>query len=133
MKERKELPESSTLSEYEHIPRSAMFINTAIAIVVFGLGIYHFTQPDQAWRSGIIEVLSAALLLTAAYLVHRTKAMVINLIVAVLSFILGIRHLIHGGGWKSGVTELFLAIVLIAVVGIIYKYRKAKKVESLYL
>lgn len=132
MKDRRELTDSSTSSKCERIPRSAMLINTAIAIIVFGLGIYHFTQPKGAWRSGIIEVLSAVLLLTAAYVVHRTKAMVINLIVAAFSFILGIRHLIHGGGWKSGITELFLAIVLIAVVGIIYKYRKAKRAGSQY-
>jgi len=133
MKDRKELTESSTSSKYERIPHSAMLIDTAIAIIVFGLGIYHFTQPDQAWRSGITEVLSAALLLTAAYLVHWPKAMVINLIVAGSSCFLGIRHLIHGGGWRSGITELFLATVLIAVAGIIYKYRKAKKVGSQYL
>ena len=110
-----------------------MLIDTSIAIIFFGLGIYHFTQPNQAWRSDIAEVLSAALLVTAAYFVHWPKAMVINLIVALSSCFFGVRHLIHGGGWGSGITELLLAIVLIAVAGIIYKYGKAKKVRAQYL
>ena len=77
--------------------------------------------------SGIAEVTSAALLLMAAYLVNQHKAMIINLIVAVPSCFLGVRHLIHGGGWKSGITELFIAAVLISVAYTIYKHRKAKE------
>jgi len=133
MKEREELTDPSTSSKYERIPHSAVLINTTIAIIVSGLGIYHFTQPEGAWRSGITEVLCAALLLTAAYLVNWPKALLINLIVAAVSFGIGIRHLSHGGGWKSGVTELFLTVVLIAVAGIIYRHRKTRKAGSQYL
>src|SRR4030042_6002836 len=110
MKYQKEPAELSTSSKYERIPRSAKLIYTITAIIVFGLGIYHFTQPEGAWRSGITEVLYAALLLAAAYFVHWPNTIVINLIVIVISFVLGVRHFIHGGGWKSGITELFLAI-----------------------
>jgi hypothetical protein len=133
MKEREELTGSSMSSKYGRIPHSAVLINTTVAIIVFGLGIYHFTRPEGAWRSGITEVLCAALLLTAAYMVNWSRAMLINLIVAAVSFGMGVRHLSHGGGWKSGVTELFLTVVLIAVVGIIYRYRKAKKSRSQHL
>ena len=128
MKGRKERTKSSVSRKYEHIPKSGMLIDTVIALIFLGLGIYHFTQPDQAWRSGTIEVLFAALLLTAAYLVHWTKAMVINLIVAVIICPLGIRHLTHGGGWRSGITELFIAVVLTLVAYIIYRHRGVKEV-----
>ena len=128
MKYRKEPAELSTSSKYKRIPRSAMLIYTITAVIVFGLGIYHFTQPQGAWRSGITEVVYAALLLAAAYLVHWPKTILINLIVVVISFVIGIRHLIHGGGWKSGITELFLAIVLTLVAYLIYKHRKIQKV-----
>jgi hypothetical protein len=128
MNSQKDHIESSSPQKRNRIPRVATLIDTAISIVLCGIGLYHFTQPNQAWRSGITEVLSAVLLLTAAYLVHRPKAMVINLVVAVPICSLGIRHLIHGGGWRSGITELFLAIVLVAVAGIIHKPGKAKEV-----
>ncbi len=115
--------ESPSSNKRNRIPQVAIVIDTAIAIVFCGTGIYHFTQPNQAWRSGTIEVVSAALLITAAYLVDRTKAIVIQVVVLVTICALGIRHLIHGGGWRSGVTELFLASVLVAVAGAIYKHR----------
>jgi len=127
MNDPKDLMNSSASSKQRRIPRSAMLIDTAIAIIAFGISLYHFTQPDQAWRSGTIEVLSTMLLLTAAYLVHRQKAMAINLIVALSLCVLGVRHLIHGGGWKSGTTELFFAIVLIGAAIMIYNFGKAKK------
>jgi len=133
MKERQELTASSTSRKYERIPHSAILINTIIAIIIFGVGIYHFTRPEGAWRSGITEVLCAASLVTAAYLVNWSKAMLINLIVAAVSLGMGVRHLSHGGGWKSGVTELFLTVVLIAVAGIIYRHRKAKKAGPQHL
>ena len=129
MKDRKELTEVIKSRKYERIPRSAILIDTIIAVIIFGFGIYHFTQPNQAWRSGITEVVYATLLITAAYLVHWPKTMVINLMAAVLSLGLGVRHLIHGGGWKSGITELFLAIVLILVAYVIYRHKKTKEVS----
>ena len=46
MKDRKELTESSTSRKYKRIPHSAMLIDTAVAIIVFGIGIYHFTKPN---------------------------------------------------------------------------------------
>ena len=99
-------------------------INTAIALVLGGLSIYHYTQPDQAWRSGTTELVSALALLTAAYLVSHKIAIVINLIVAIPVVSLGIRHLIHGGGWRSGVAELFFAVLLIAAAYIIYRDKR---------
>lgn len=103
------------------IPRLAVLLDTAIAIYLCGVGAYHFTQPNQAWRSGTTELVCAALLLLAAYRLSRTQAMVIHLIVAVPVFALGIRHLIHGGGWQSGVAELFFALLLVAIAVIIRK------------
>ena len=125
MNSQKDRIESPGRDKCNRIPRVAMLIDTAIAIVFCGIGSYHFTQPNQAWRSGTIEVVCAALLIIAAYLVDRTKAMVINLVVAVPICGIAIRHLIHGGGWRSGITELLLAIVLVVVAGIIHKPGKS--------
>jgi hypothetical protein len=113
----------SSSSNHTHIPRVVRCINTTIAIVLCGISIYHFTQPNEAWRSGTTELISAFLLLTAAYLVSHVKAMVINLVVAVGISGLGVRHLIHGGGWESGITELFFAVLLVAAVSMIYRDR----------
>lgn len=85
--------------------------------------MYHLTQPNQAWRSGTTELISAILLLIAAYLVSHLKAMVINLIVAVIIFSLGVRHLIYGGGWISGITELLFAALLVAAASMSYRDR----------
>jgi hypothetical protein len=106
------------------VPMAVRLINTAIALVLVGLGIYHYTQPDAAWRSGTIESVSAILLLTAAYLVSRVKAMVINLVIAVGITVLGVRHVAIGGGWKSGTTELFFAVLLAVAAVIIYRARR---------
>ncbi|MFO8010116.1 MAG: hypothetical protein R6U89_04805 [Dehalococcoidia bacterium] len=43
----------------------------------------------------------------------------LNLAVAVPMLALGIRHSIHGGGWKTGVIELALAFLLIVAAVII--------------
>lgn len=118
----------SVPKKHQHISKYAMIIDTTIAIIFFCLGLYHFTQPDQAWRSGIAEVTSAALLLIAAYLVSRHTAMIINIIVAVIACSLGVRHLIHGGGWKSGISELLVIAVLISVAYTIYKHRNTKAI-----
>lgn len=124
MKILKERIGPSSSGEGAHIPRAARCINTAIAIVLCGLSIYHYTQPNQAWRSGTTELVSALALLIAAYLVSHVKAIVINLIVAIPVVSLGVRHLIHGGGWGSGITELFFAVLLIAAAYIIYRDKR---------
>lgn len=117
----------SKSKNYQHISKYGKIIDTTFAIIFFCLGLYHFTQPDHAWRSGIAEVTSAALLLLAAYHVSQSKAIIINIIVAVASCSLGVRHLIHGGGWRSGTVELFIAAILISVVYTTYIKRKAQK------
>jgi hypothetical protein len=106
-----------------HVPPAARIINTAIAIVLFGISIYHFTQPNEAWRSGTIELVSAMLLLTAAYRVSYVKAMVTNIVVAVGISALGVRHLIYGGGWGSGITELLFAVLLVTAASMIHRDR----------
>jgi threonine/homoserine/homoserine lactone efflux protein len=125
MKNLEKRPAPARASRRVRIPRAARFINTAIAAVLLGLSIYHYTQPNQAWRSGTVELASAALLLTAAYLFSGLKAMAVNLIIAVVVSGLGVRHLIHGGGWRSGITELFFAVLL--VVAAVMTYRKRIK------
>ena len=111
----------SSSGKCAHIPRAARRINTAIAIVLCGISIYHFTQPNEAWRSGTTELVSAMLLLTAAYRVSHVKAMVTNLVVAVGISALGVRHLIYGGGWASGITELLISGLLVAAASIIHR------------
>ena len=114
---------SSSLIKYTNIPRLAKLINTVIAVILFGLGIYHYTQPNEAWRSGTTEVIAAMMLLIAGYRISRVKATIVNLVVAVVISIAGIRHLIHGGGWKSGITELVFTILLIAAASLIFRNR----------
>ena len=114
---------SSSSNRCSRIPRVAALIDTAIAVIFCGTGIYHFTQPNQAWRSGTIEVVCASALMAAACLLGRTKAMLIQVAVALGIGALGIRHLIIGGGWRSGITELFLAIALVAVTGITCRHK----------
>jgi hypothetical protein len=106
------------------VPRAARFINTAIAVVLLGLSAYHYTQPDQAWRSGTIELGSAALLIAAVYWLAGVRAMVVNLVIAVAMSVLGVRHLIHGGGWRSGTVELLFVVLLVAAAVIIYRSRR---------
>lgn len=111
-----------------HIPKTAMLIDTAIAIVLTGIGIYHLTQPDKAWRSGIIELTCSVLLLMAAHRMPRTKAVMTNAVLSVPLLIVGIRHLIHGGGWKTGITELVFTVMLIVAAIIIYRQPDGNKV-----
>jgi hypothetical protein len=113
----------SSAGKYAHVPRAVRFINIAIAIVLFGTSVYHFTQPNEAWRSGTAELISAILLLTAAYHVSHVKGMVIDLVIAVVISGLGIRHLIHGGGWVSGITELLFAVLLVTAANMVYRNR----------
>lgn len=117
----KEQNKSSGSGKRSRMPLIVRGVNTAIALVLLGLSIYHYTQPNQAWRSGTTELVSALALLTAAYLVSHVKAIVINLFIAVAVVALGIRHLSHGEGWRSGVAELFFAGLLIAAAYIIYR------------
>lgn len=126
MNSQKDATGSPGFNKRNRIPRVATLIDTATAVVFCGTGLYHFTQPHQAWRSGTIEVVCAALLVTAAYVLDRTKAMIIQVGVLVGICALGIRHLVIGGGWRSGVTELFLAIVLVAVTGMVHWQKPAK-------
>ena len=114
---------SSSSNRRRRIPRVAILADTAIAVILCGAGIYHFTQPNQAWRSGTIEVVCASALMAAACVLDRTKAMLIQVAVALGIGALGIRHLIIGGGWRSGITELFLAIVLVTVTGITCRHK----------
>jgi hypothetical protein len=118
------LNEAPGVKRCDRIPWPARLIDTAIAIVLSTLSGYHFTQPNQAWRSGIIELSAASLLLVAAHRVDHQKAMIINLVVAVEIFTLGIRHLIHGGGWGSGTTELFFALILVITARGIHKTKE---------
>jgi hypothetical protein len=114
---------SSRSNRCSRIPRVAILINTAIAVIFCSTGIYHFTQPNQAWRSGTIEVVCASALMAAACLLGRTKAMLIQVAVALGIGALGIRHLTIGGGWRSGITELFLAVVLVAATGMTCRHK----------
>ena len=114
-----------SLNRSHRIPRAAVITDTVIAVFLCGVGAYHFTQPHQAWRSGIIEVASAALLIAAAYLVDRIKSMIIQVVIAATIGALGIRHLALGGGWRSGCAEVSLAIVLVAVAVTIYRDKPA--------
>jgi hypothetical protein len=105
------------------VPKIPKYLNTGMAVVLITLGIYHYTQPNAAWRSGTIESIFAVSLLTAAYLVSPAVAVVINSCVAVVMVGLGIRHIAIGGGWVSGSIELLFAAILIASIVMIKKHK----------
>ena len=102
-------------------------IDTAIAVIFCGTGIYHFTQPNRAWRSGAIEVACALALLVAAYLLDRTMAIWVHVAVALGIGALGIRHLVLGGGWRSGTMELVMAVVILGVAAVAFRHKPEKR------
>jgi hypothetical protein len=106
-------------------PKAVRYFNAGIAGVLYVLGIYHYTQPDAAWRSGTIEIVTASCLLAAVYLLPLKAAAVINIIFSLMLTVLGIRHAAIGGGWISGTIELIFAGVL--VYGAVMINRKRKK------
>jgi hypothetical protein len=112
---------------FNRIPKIPRYFNTAMAIVLYALGIYHYTQPNAAWRSGTIETVTATCLLIAAYLVPVRVAIAINVIFALGITALGIRHLSFGGGYISGTIELVFAVCLIIGSFINNKERKSGK------
>ena len=84
------------------IPKISMYLKTGMAVVLIILGIYHFTQPNAAWRSGTLESIFAVSLLAAAYLVSPATAVIINFIIAILMASLGIRPpLLAGVGYLA--------------------------------
>lgn len=109
-----------------NIPKTARYLNTAMAVVLLGFGAYHYTQPNAAWRSGTIESITALLLLAAAYAVSPKAAIVINAVLAAVLLALGIRHLAIGGGWVSGSIEMVFTVLLLIAASIIYKKTKLK-------
>ncbi len=104
-------------------PRAVIWTDMVVAALFCAAGAYHFTQPDQAWRSGAIEVTCAMALLVAAYLLGRWMAVLVHVDVALGITSLGIRHLVLGGGWKSGTMELVMAVVLLGVAAVLCRRR----------
>lgn len=95
-----------------------------MSIGLYAFGIYHFTQPDAAWRSGTMETVTATCLLAAAYLLPLKAAVVIHFVFAVMLAGLGIRHAIHGQGYISGAAELIFAAALVYGAVVILKTLK---------
>jgi hypothetical protein len=120
--------ESSNSNKYNHIPLAARLINSVVSTIICVIGIYHLTQPNQAWRSGTIELSCALLLLAAAYRVSHVKAVVMNLVVSGALCPLGIRHLIHGNGWASGITELVFTVLLVTAASMVYRAKKTARI-----
>lgn len=108
------------------VPRSVACTDTVVAVLFCAAGAYHFTQPDQAWRSGAIEVTCAAAVLAAAWVLGRGMAMAVHIVVALGITALGVRHLVMGGGWKSGTMELVMAAVLLVAAVLIFRSRREK-------
>lgn len=121
MNTREKQHNSSGFWKRKPLPRVAKYIDIIIALILLGLSIYHFTQPDQAWRSGVTEIVFSAVLFAAAYLLPNLLAAAANIAGAIATTILGVRHLIHGGGWRSGTVELLFAVILVAIAVIIYR------------
>jgi membrane-bound ClpP family serine protease len=119
----KKRTERSGFWKHKHIPRAAKYLDTAIAIVLLALSIYHFTQPNQAWRSGVTEIVFAAVLIAAAYLLPDLLAAAANIAGAIGTISLGIRHVIHGSGWRSGIAELAFTVILVILAVMIYRNR----------
>lgn len=105
------------------MPRAVARTDTGVAVLLCMAGAYHFTQPDQAWRSGAIEVACAVALLAAGWLLGRGVALLVHGAVALGITALGIRHLVMGGGWRSGTMEMVMALVLVVAAVIIFRDR----------
>lgn len=108
------------------LPKTIRVLNTGMAVVLYGLGIYHFTQPNAAWRSGTIETVTATCLLIAACLVPPRVAVIIDIVFALAITALGIRHISFGGGYVSGTIELIFAASLVYCAVLISKNLKSK-------
>jgi|WetSurMetagenome_2_1015567.scaffolds.fasta_scaffold1653180_1 hypothetical protein len=113
------------------VPKLPRYLNTGMALVLYGFSIYHFTQPNAAWRSGTIESITATCLLAAAYLVPVLVAIIINAFFAFWLIVLGIRHVSIGGGWVSGSTELLFAALLVTGAFMIHKQKKSGRPDSI--
>ncbi len=108
------------------LPRVVTRIDLAIAALFCLAGAYHFTQPNQAWRSGVIETTCAAALVVAACWLGWRLASLVHVAVGLGVAALGIRHLVIGSGWRSGTMELVMAAVLLGLVVVIFRHRPAK-------
>ena len=84
-----------------------------MALALYAFGIYHFTQPNAAWRSGTIETVTATCLAASVYILPLKAGFIIHVIFAVGLAGLGIRHEIHGHGYVSGTLEILFAVALI--------------------
>ena len=105
--------------------RWPLLLNIAAAVLLLGLGIYHFstiTPTNPAWRSGTAEVTSAVLLLAAAFWLPRTVGAMVNGVLAVGLAILATYHATHAG-LGSGVTEWLLALGLASAGVVMFKNR----------
>lgn len=111
---------------------SARTILIIIAVILLGLGIYHYSTRGTAWRSGTTEVATASVLSAAAYLIYRAEkrkpgllywamAIVIMFIIVIVGT--AIYHLTHGG-WRSGITEIVITGVLGFVEYLLYLGRR---------
>lgn len=123
MEPREDGLEEARSGRRRRVPRAVAGTDTAVAVLFTMAGIYHFTQPYQAWRSGAIEVTCAAALLAAAWLLGRGLAVAVHVAVALGITALGIRHLLMGGGWRSGTMELVMAAVLLGAAVLILRHR----------
>jgi hypothetical protein len=116
--------------QHAHLPWVARGIDTAITLVLLCLSIYHFTQPNRAWRPGTTELVCTVVLLTAAYLVPHVIVIGLNLLMAVVVTFLGVRHLVSVTGWRSGTIELVFVLLLLTVAFIIYKDKSKFSLSS---
>ena len=106
-------------------PKIVRYVNTIMALALYGFSIYHFTQPNAAWRSGTIEAVTATCLLASAYLLPLMAAFIVQIIFAIGLCGLGIRHEMHGHGYVSGTMELIFAVVLAYSAVLINRTKKA--------
>ena len=127
MEPREEGLEEARSGRRRRLPRAVACIDTAAAVLFTMAGIYHFTQPNQAWRSGAIEVTCAAALMVAARVLGPGLAAAVHVAVALGITALGIRHLVMGGGWRSGAMELVMAAVLLGAVVLILRHRPERE------
>lgn len=108
------------------LPRAVTGIDLAIAALFLVAGAYHFPRPDQAWRSGVIEMTCAAALVVASCRLGRRLAVLVHVAVGLGAAALGIRHLLIGSGWRSGAMELLVAVVLLGLAVLIVRHRPGK-------
>ena len=61
---------------------------------------------------------------------HLRLAIILIGVFVFMALCLGIYHCTHGGGWRTGTTELFFAVLMASLAFLVYRNRSTKESEA---